>query len=327
MGTYILRRVLYTIPIWLGVFFITFALFHFRDPLAIARVHNPQAPLPALQAWIRNNNYHLPLFLNLPGDAEVERADGRKHPELARRSVFHSQFFLSVSDMLLFRFGVDKNKKPIGESIRERIVPSLSIMVPAFFLSLVLSILFAMFVAYYHNTVADYSIVFVTAVMMSIALPTYLLLTNYLFGKVLKLLPVYISVVLPVVIAVLSEIGAKIRFYRTIFLDQIDQDFVRTARAKGLAESRVLFVHVLRNSLIPILTSVVMALPFLITGSLLLEQFFGIPGMGDLLFTAITGQDFQVIKVMVYLGSLLYMLGSLLTDISYSLADPRVVLR
>ncbi len=327
MGTFILRRVLYTIPIWLGVFFITFALFHFRDPLAIARVHNPQAPLPALQAWVRNNNYHLPLFLNLPGDARVERADGRVHPEFAERSVLYSQFFLSVSDMLLFRFGVDKNKKPIGESIRERILPSLSIMVPAFFLSLLFSIFFAMFVAYYHNTVADYSIVIATAVMMSVALPSYLLLTNYLFGKVFKLLPVYASVVLPILIAVVSDIGGSIRFYRTIFLDQIGQDFVRTARAKGLAESKVLFIHVLRNSMIPILTSVVMALPFLITGSLLLEQFFGIPGLGDFLFTAITGQDFQVIKVMVYLGSLLYMLGSLLTDLSYSLADPRVVLQ
>ena len=327
MGNYILRRVLYTIPIWLGVFFITFALFHFRDPIAIARVHSPQAPLPALQAWVRNNNYHIPLFLNLPRDARIERADGKVHPEFADRSIFYSQFFLSVKDMLLFDFGLDKNKKPIADSLRERIGPSLSIMIPAFFLSLLLSILFAMFVAYYHNTLADHTIVIATSVMMSVALPSYLLLSNYLFGEVLLLTPIYASTLLPITIAVLSEIGGKIRFYRTVFLDQIGQDFVRTARAKGLSESRVLFVHVFRNSLIPILTSVVMALPFLITGSLLLEQFFGIPGMGDFMFSAITGQDFQVIKVMVYLGSLLYMFGSLLTDISYSLADPRVVLR
>jgi peptide/nickel transport system permease protein len=327
MLTYIIRRILYTLPIWVGVFLITFSLFHLRDPIAIARVHMPQAPEAVLHAWIRNNNYHLPRFFNLPSSAKEVRPDGQIHPELANESIFHSQFFISMADLFLFRLGTDKNSQPIGEAILSRIGPSMSIMGPAFLITVITSILTALFVAYYRDSVTDVSIVFVTVFMMSIALPVYLIAANFMFGKILKLVPVYNHTMLPIIIAVLSGIGGQIRFYRTVFLEQMEQDYVRTARAKGISESAVLFKHVLPNSLIPILTSVVMALPFLMTGSLLLEQFFGIPGMGDMLYAAITSQDFQVIKILVYMGSLLYMLGSLMTDISYTLADPRVVLK
>jgi len=326
MIQYIIRRFLYTIPIWLGVMLITFLLFNMRDPIAIARVHMPQAPEKALHAWVRNNNFHLPLIFNLPGSETMIRADGKAHPEFKDKSIFYSQFFLSIKDMVTFNLGLDKNKKPIADSMKERIWPSLSIMLPAFVLNVILSISIALFSAYYRETTFDISISFVTVFMMSVALPVYLLGANFLFGKFLKLVPVYNHTALPVLIAVLSGIGGNIRFYRTVFLEQMEQDFVRTARSKGVSESRILFRHVLGNSLIPVLTSVVMSLPFLITGSLLLEQFFGIPGMGDMMYTAIVSQDFQVIKVMVYLGSFLYMSGSLLTDLSYRLADPRVSL-
>lgn len=327
MALYIIRRILYTIPVWIGVLLITFVLFHSRDPLAIARVHYPQAPKSVLENWVRNNNFHLPKYLNLPHHAKEVRPDGRVHPEFAEKSIFYSQFFLTLADLATFDFGVDKNKKPIGESILERIGPSLSIMLPAFLITVSLSILIALFVAYYRDTVTDTTIVLITVLLMSIAMPAYLIAFNYIFGKILKMVPVYNHVLLPIIIAVFSGIGGQIRFYRTVFLEQMDQDFVRTARAKGVSEPGVLIHHVLPNSMIPILTSVVMALPFLITGSLLLEQFFGIPGMGDFLFSAIVGQDFQVIKAVVYLGSFLYMIGSLMTDISYTLADPRVVLK
>ena len=327
MAYYIIRRLIYTIPIWLGVFFITFLLFHLRDPVAIARVHMPQAPRTVVESWIRNHGFHLPLFVNLPGDARSIRPDGRVHPEFAEKSLFYSQFFLSLRDMATFHFGVDKNSQPIGRAILERIGPSLSIMGPAFLITLFLSILFSLFSAYFRGTAMDVWILIVSVTMMSIAIPVYLISANYLFGKVWKLVPIYNHILLPIIIAVLSGIGGQIRFYRTVFLEQMEQDYVRTARSKGISETQVLIHHVLRNSLIPILTSVVMALPFLITGSLLLEQFFGIPGMGDMLYSAIVGQDFQVIKVLVYLGSFLYMLGSLLTDLSYTLADPRVVLK
>jgi len=327
MSAYIIRRILYTVPIWIGVFLITFALFNMNDPLSIARINLPQAPLPALQAWVRNNNYHIPRYVNLPSDATTIRADGRVHPEFGAESIFYSQFFHSLRDMFLFRFGLNKNKEPIADAILQRIPYSLSITVPGFFLTLILSTSIALFVAYFRGTATDIGIQFVSVLMMSIALPVYLLAANFLFGRIFKLVPVYNHPLLPIFIFVLYGIGGQIRFFRTVFLDQIDQDYVRTARAKGLREAHILFRHVLPNSLIPILTSVVMALPFLITGSLLLEQFFGIPGMGDMLYAAIQGKDFQVIKVMVYLGSLLYMLGSLLTDLSYAAADPRVVLQ
>lgn len=327
MGFYILRRILYTIPIWFGVFLITFLLFHMRDPIAIARVHMPQAPLPVLQAWVRSQGFHLPRFVNLPSDAKEVRSDGKVHPEFAEKTLFHSQFFLSFRDMMMFRFGMDKNNQPIGEAILDRIGPSLSIMLPSFVMTVLFSIVIALFVAYFRDTTTDRLVLVITVTMMSIALPAYLITANYLFGRILKLVPIYNHVAAPIIISLLASIGGQIRFYRTVFLEQMEQDYVRTARAKGVSEPGILFKHVLRNSMIPILTSVVMALPFLITGSLLLEQFFGIPGMGDMLYKAIVSQDFQVIKVMVYLGSFLYMLGSLLTDISYTLADPRVILK
>ncbi len=326
MLVYIARRILYTIPIWLGVYAITFALFHIRDPIAIARVHMPQAPDAALKAWVRNNNLHLPRFVNLPADAERELADGKKHPELAQKSVFYSQFFLGIHDIFTFDFGVDKNRQPIAESLRQRAPYSLSIMLPAFAVSVLLSVVTSLFLAYFRESGLDVGAVLITVAMMSIPVPVYLLLCNWIFGKYLRLVPVYDHILLPILVSIIARVGGEIRFYRTVFLEQMEQDYIRTARAKGASEAAVLFRHVLPNSLIPILTSVVMSLPFLITGSLILEHFFGIPGMGDMMYTAIYSQDFQVIKVMVYMGAFLYMIGALLTDISYVLADPRVVL-
>lgn len=326
MGSYIIRRLIYTIPVWLGVYTITFALFHLRDPIAIARVHNPQAPLPALQNWVRNNNMHLPRFVNLPSDAKQKMADGREHPEFADRSIFYSQFFMGLKDVATFNFGMDKNRMPILDSILRRAPYSLAVMGPAFLLTVFFSVSLALFVAYFRESAFDITTVFITVTMMSIPVPVYLLISNLVFGKFLKLVPVYNHAALPILVAFLAGLGGQIRFYRTVFLEQMEQDYIRTARAKGLSEGAILFKHVLPNSLIPILTSVVMALPFLITGSLVLENFFGIPGMGDMMYTAIYSQDFPVIKAIVYLGAFLYMLGALLTDISYVLADPRVVL-
>ena len=324
MYAYIIRRLLYSLPVLVGIYLVTFLLFNVRDPMTIARVNLPQAPRPALEAWIAKNNFHLPRFVNLPSDAKDKRPDGKVHPEFAEKSVFYSQFFLGLSSLFSFDFGKDKNDKPIGESMLERIGPSLSIMVPAFFLTVAGSIIIALLSAYFRGEPLDQGIVFICVLLMSVALPVYLLAANYLFGRVLKLAPVYNHVLLPILVAIFAGVGGQIRFYRSVFLEQVHQDYVRSARARGVPEAVILFRHILRNSLIPILTSVVMSLPFLITGSLLLEQFFGIPGMGDFLYWAIIRQDFQVVKVMVFLGSLLYMLGSLMTDISYTLADPRV---
>jgi peptide/nickel transport system permease protein len=132
--------------------------------------------------------------------------------------------------------------------------------------------------------------------------------------------------VLPVVIGVISGAGASTRWYRTIFLEEMGKDYVRTARAKGLPESIILFRHVLRNAMIPILTGAVVVIPLLFLGSLIAESFFGIPGLGSYTIDAINSQDFAVVRAMVFLGSFLYIIGLILTDISYTLVDPRISL-
>jgi len=132
---------------------------------------------------------------------------------------------------------------------------------------------------------------------------------------------------LPVLIGIIAGIGSSSRWYRTIFLEEVGRDYVRTARAKGLSELRVLFRHVLKNAMMPILTGVVAVIPLLFMGSLLTESFFGIPGLGSYTIDAIQAQDFGVVRAMVFLGSALYIVGLILTDISYTMVDPRVRLQ
>ncbi|MET0093332.1 MAG: ABC transporter permease, partial [Sedimenticola sp.] len=170
-------------------------------------------------------------------------------------------------------------------------------------------------------------------VMMSISGLFYIIGGQYLVSKLLHLVPIsgydtglgaWKFLVLPVIIGVIGGIGAGTRWYRTLFLEEINKDYVRTARAKGLSERVVLFRHVLKNAMIPILTGVVVVLPLLFMGSLITESFFGIPGLGSYTIDAIQRQDFAIVRAMVFLGSVLYILGLLLTDISYTLVDPRV---
>ena len=169
--------------------------------------------------------------------------------------------------------------------------------------------------------------------MMSVSGLFYIIGGQWLISKVWHWVPIsgYADglsaarfIVLPVIIGVIGGLGASARWYRTIFLEEISRDYVRTARAKGASELRVLFVHVLRNALIPILTGVVVVIPALFLGSLLTESFFGIPGLGSYTIEAINAQDFAVVRAMVFIGSVLYIVGLLATDISYTLADPRV---
>jgi peptide/nickel transport system permease protein len=172
--------------------------------------------------------------------------------------------------------------------------------------------------------------------MMSISSLFYIIGGQYLVSKVWHLVPIsgYAGgldaarfLLLPVLISVVAGIGSSTRWYRTIFLEEIGKDYVRTARAKGLSEAAVLFRHVLRNAMIPILTGVVVVIPLLFMGSLLVESFFGIPGLGSYTIDAINAQDFAVVRAMVFIGSVLYIVGLLLTDLSYTLVDPRVRLQ
>lgn len=242
-------------------------------------------------------------------------------------------FFERSVKMLFFQFGRSDRGKNIGEEISKRILPSMSITLPSFIFGLILCIFFAMILAYTRGTRVDKVGVFLCVIGMSISGLFYIIAGQVFFGKILKLFPIsgyepgisaFRFVLMPVLIAVIAGLGRSIRFYRTVFLEEMNKDYVRTARAKGVQESHVLFVHILKNAMIPILTGVVVELPFLITGSLLLESFFSIPGMGAYLLEAIRQQDFAVVQSMVALGSFLYIGGLLLTDISYTFVDPRV---
>jgi peptide/nickel transport system permease protein len=242
-------------------------------------------------------------------------------------------FFQRSLQMLTFHYGKSDDGKNISEEIFKRVMPSLTVTVPVFLLGLMIDVVIAMLVAVYRGTYIDYWAIILCVVLMSISGLFYIIGGQAVFAKTLRLVPIsgfdygvhsVKFVLLPVLVAIVSGMGGSIRFYRTIFLEEINKDYVRTARAKGLPEGSVLFVHTLKNALIPILTNVVVSLPFLYAGSLLLESFFAIPGMGAFMLDAIQRQDFAVVQAMVSLGSFLYILGLLLTDISYTLVDPRV---
>lgn len=322
MIRYTIRRILYTVPVWLGVILITFVLFNMvSEPEDLARNQlGKNASEATVRDWIRNHGYDRPLF--------YKDADWRKrYPQLRNIPWYDTRFFNTVRRLTLFRFGrSDKTDRPIKEMIREKVPYSLGITIPAFLLGLTLNISLSLFIALYRGTMLDITGVFVTVLLMSVNIVIYMIGVSYLNGIYLNLYPVYGTFMLPVLISIVSGLGGGIRFYRTVFLDQVAEDYTRTARAKGLSEMAVMFRHVFRNSMIPILTSAVMQIPFLITGSLLLETFFGIPGLGDMFLTAINARDFTTIQAFVYLGALLYMGGTVLTDLSYTLADPRVVL-
>jgi peptide/nickel transport system permease protein len=164
----------------------------------------------------------------------------------------------------------------------------------------------------------------------------YIIVGQYLLAVVFKYFPIYgfefgfgawKFLLLPIILSVAAGLGGALRFYRTIMLNEVRADYVRTAMAKGVSEGKILFTHVLKNAMIPILTTVVLSIPFLITGSLLLEMYFGIPGMGNMMLNAINNNDYPVIRTLVYVYSLLYIAGSILTDISYTLVDPRVTFK
>ncbi len=242
-------------------------------------------------------------------------------------------FYTRSLQMVFFQYGKSENGKNIGNEILKRILPSMLITIPAFILGLLLNVFIAMILVFFHKSNLDRWGVFLAVISMSISMLFYIIFSQFIFGKWLKIFPIsgfdlsgnpFKFVAMPIMISILSGLGGSIRFYRTIFLEEINKEYVLTAKAKGLKEHTVLFVHVLKNAMIPILTSVVVHLPFLFIGSLLLESFFAIPGLGAYMIEAIQHQDFAVVQSMVSLGSFLYILGLLLTDISYTLVDPRI---
>lgn len=313
---------MYAFPILLGVNALTFVLFFMvNTPDDMARMHlgNKHLTEQAIETWKQERGYDKPLIWN----DEAEGAD----------KITDTIFFSKSLTLFVFEFGQADDGRDIGDDIQTRMWPSLAIAIPVFTIGLLVNITFAMLMVFFRATYVDLSGVVLCVVLMSISGLFYIIGGQFLVGKTMQLVPIsgYAQgldaakfLILPVAIGIISGIGSGSRWYRTLFLEEVSKDYVRTARAKGLSEVRVLFSHVLKNAMIPILTGAVVVLPTLFMGSLILESFFGIPGLGSYTIDAIQAQDFAIVRAMVFLGSVLYIVGLVLTDISYTLVDPRV---
>ncbi len=323
MLSYIIRRALYVIPILLGVMVLTFFLFYgVVSPRAMAQRNlGPKATEQAINNWLANRGYDKPKYINTQGG-----------------NPFDSQFFHHLRSLATLDLGKsDANGEPIMASIRRKALPSLMITIPAFLLGLILAIAISLFLVYVRDSAIDLVGIVVCVAMMSVSLLVYVIVGQWLMGVIFKWFPAFgfqlegISTIrflaLPVLIYVIAGLGSDVRMYRAIFLEESRLDYVRTARAKGASNSRTLFKHVLKNGMIALLTMLVTALPFLIMGSLVLENFFGIPGLGSFMIDAIHTSDFAVIRAIVFIGTLFYIGGLLLTDICYALFDPRIRLQ
>ena len=317
MGAYVIRRLVYGVGVVIGVLFLLFILFFtVTEPDDIARrALGDKVPPEVIEQWKINHGYDRPLWPWQDWDENL--------------------LFDHYRKMLTFEFGLsDADDSPIIDRIYAGMGPSLSLTVPLLVLGILLGIPLSLLVAFFRETYIDRAGVFLCVLAMSVSIILYIVGAQYLIGKVLRwypisgfdadllMLPRFLA--LPVIVGLVSGIGGDVRFYRTVFLEESSRDFVRTARAKGASEPRIMTHHVLRNALIPILTRVVLAIPFLFTGALLLEAFFGIPGLGSMTFDAIQANDFATLRTMVFIGSLAFVLGQIATDLSYGFVDPRV---
>lgn len=325
MIKYIFKRIIYAIPILIGVNLLTFTLFFVvNSPDEVARLHlgNKRVTQEQIISWNEERGYNNPLFYN----------SSKSGLNSFKETIFYEKSF----KLFLFDFGMSDSGRDIKYDIKERMWPSLAIALPSLLVGLFINITFALFFVFFRSTKVDYLGVIFCVALMSISSLFYIIGGQYLISKLLHLVPIsgyehgYESIkflILPVVISVIYGIGSGTRWYRSLFLEEIEKDYVRTAKSKGLSESAVLFNHVFKNALIPILTGVVVILPLLFLGSLIVESFFGIPGLGSYTIDAIQSQDFAIVRAMVFLGTILYILGLVLTDISYTLVDPRVRLK
>jgi peptide/nickel transport system permease protein len=322
MFAYLVRRLAYAIPILLGVNILTFALFfvvNTPDDMARMQLGVKRVAPEAIAQWKAARGYDKPLVFN-------PRAQGLDH-------LTDTVFFEKSLRMFVFDFGRADDGRDIAREITTRMGPSLAIALPTFILGLMVTVVLALTLVFFRATLLDFCGVVGCVALMSISSLFYIIGGQWLVAKLWSLVPISgygggldatRFLILPVLISVAASLGANTRWYRTIFLEEISRDYVRTARAKGLSEPAVLLRHVLRNAMIPILTGVVVVIPLLFMGSLLVESFFGIPGLGSYTIDAINAQDFAVVRAMVFIGSLLYVAGLILTDISYTLVDPRV---
>jgi peptide/nickel transport system permease protein len=312
MITYIIRRLFYTVPIVFGVMLITFVLFNVVGGDVSDQIAGKAASKETREEIRREYGWDKPLFF-----------------------AWDSQFLNHLKNSITFNFGRSWNDRElIIDKIKRGAGPSLSLTIPMFLGEVIIAVSLALVVAFFRGTIIDVIAVLLCVAGMSIPFLSFILFGQYFLAFKWGLFPVFFwpdlsppqYVALPVLIGIVAGLGGNLRFYRTVMLDEMRNDYVRTAFAKGLGPTKVLFKHVLKNAMIPIITQVVLAVPFLFLGSLLLERFFGIPGLGYLMIEAIGARDFQVIGAMTYIGAVLFVVFNLLTDICYSLVDPRIVL-
>ena len=322
MTGYVIRRLLYGVLILVGVNLFTFILFfavNTPDDMARLAIGGQRVSQEAIDRWKVQHGYDKPLFLNTQAEGAARVTD--------------TVFYQRSVPLLAMEFGSSDAGHDIGREIRMRMGPSLALAIPTFFLGLFASVVFSLMLVYFRATRLDFWGVVLCVILLSISSLFYIIAGQWMFSKLLRLVPysgfaggldAIKFLALPVLVAVVSRLGPEARFYRALFLEEVGKDYVRTARAKGLAERAVLFRHVLRNAMLPILTGTVSAIPLLFMGSLIAESFFGIPGLGSYTIDAINSQDFSIVRAMVFLGAALYIVGLILTDISYTLVDPRV---
>lgn len=325
MLRYLLRRLSYAALILLGVNVLVFWLFfvvNTPDDMARMQLGGKRVTQDAVDRWKAERGYDRPLFYNA-------RASG-----LARAT--DTVFFEHSMQAARFDFGQTVEGRDIRSEIAERALPSFAIAVPVFLVTVGVSIAFALALVLLRGHALDAAGVIALVALMSISSLFFIIVGQYVFSRVLALAPIsgysppphlFKYIALPIAMMVLARLGPDARLYRSIYLEELGKPYVRTARSKGLSEIAVLFKHVLRNSLIPIVTASGLLLPTLFVGSIVTETFFAIPGLGLFTIEGITQQDFNIVRAMVFFGSLIYIAAYWLTDIAYALADPRVRLQ
>jgi len=325
MLKFLIRKLVYGLAILVGINLLTFVLFfkvNTPDDMARMQLGGKRITPDAIEKWKAERGYDRPLFWNAQEQGE--------------RQLTNTLFVDSSLRMFAFDFGCADSGRDIASEVQRRAGPSLALALPTFVMGLGISIALALGLAFFRGTYLDFAGTVLCVVFMSISSLFFIVVGQFMFSRLMQLLPVsgfnagadvWRFLLLPIGVSILARLGGEVRFNRALFMEEIGKDYVRTARAKGLSETRVLFVHVLRNALIPILSASVAVIPLLFMGSLITESFFAIPGLGSYLIEAIAAQDFAVVRAMVFIGSVLYILGLILTDISYSLADPRIRLQ
>ncbi len=324
MLNYTVRRILYGVLVLLGVNLATFFLFftvNTPDDMARLNIGGKRVTPELISKWKAERGYDKPLYLN----------DAKQGTERFTQTIFWER---SVS-LFTLNFGRADSESAgdIGHEVAQRMWVSVQLALPIFILQVIASTAFALLLVMFRNTRLDLIGVVLCVLMLSISALFYIIVGQYLFSRVLKLVPisgytpgwdVVRFLVLPVILSTIARLGTEARLYRAMFLEEIGKDYVRTARAKGLSETVVMFRHVLRNALIPIITSAGGYLPYVFMGSLVFEGFFGIPGLGAYVIEAIGKQDFAIVRSMVFVGSVLYIATYILIDLAYTWVDPRV---